>query len=279
MTEENRSEQVTIYVTPSTKDVIRELARESRAEPEAPDLTQSDAGRELLIHAIEELGGAPELEELIPDIELEVFRKQQEYDRAKKQGRLDDMRGGWRGRVSDRLENRLAGPEPYNPDVVEDLGDSYLEEIEIWEDDQERIEAHREWLREEIARYREAYRAKQLVGEEHFEEIDGVETGSELLELRDCFGELLSDLKVRCDGPHSSPDDILRATSKEWSVEEETLELILEQLTDERTDIRHALGHQEESILEGVDHSALREWDIEPSALPGQRGEGGIADD
>lgn len=277
MSEENRSEQLTSYVEPSIKDSVRKIAQESRRDPETPDLSQSDATRELIRHALETLEEAPTLEELIPDTTLEVFRKQMKYDRVKEQGRLDDMRGGWRGRVSERFENRLAGSEPYHPEVIEDLSDSYLQEIEIWEDNEERIEEHREWLRQEIEQYRRAYRAKQLVGEEQYQEIDGVETGSELIELRDCFGELLSDIKAKCDRQYSTPDAVLTSLSKEWAVEEETLELILEELTDDRTDIRTALGAQNETILDGVDRSALKEWDIEPAALPSHNGHGGEA--
>lgn len=274
MSDEQRSEQLTAYVEPSIKQCIETLAEESRVDPDSPNLSQSDATRELLRHALEELGNSPELEELLPETRLEVFRKQRKYNRTKQQGRLDDMRGGWRGRVTDRLDNRLAGPEPYHPEVIEDLCESYVQEIEIWEDDPDRVEDHRDWIEGELERYRQSYRAKQLVGEERYAEISGVERGSELMQLRDQFPELLRDLKAKCDHPNTTPRAVLTSLSKEWAVEEETLELILDELTDERTDVRTVLGQQDETILEGVDTTALEEWEIEPSALP-TNGHGG----
>ena len=272
-------ESVTIYLDEETIQVLKSIQQASAQNPEIFDMSKSEAGRELIDFAIDRLGSSPDLEELVDPVDLELWRKQREQDRYEQKGRIHEMRGGWRGRVRSRFNGRLAGAEPYPPDVMEDLTDLYMGEIETWEDDEEKIEDHRRWLGDLMQEYRDAYRCKQVVPDRTFEDaVDDVATGSDLLRIREKFGELIGQLITISESDSFDPGAILDRVSEEYAIDRETLEMILDEITGEATNHRQALKTGD-GILDAIEQDELAEWSIDPDALPSRSTQGGDADD
>jgi hypothetical protein len=272
-------QQLTTYVPAEAVDVIESVATETKCTDELPSLSKSKVAAEIISVGLEEIGDHPEIGDLLDPVEIEVYRKQREYDRLQKQGRIEDMRGGWRGRVRSRFNGRLSGAEPYHPDVMEDLAEMYFSEIEIWESDEVRIEEHRQWLDDLVAEYRDAYRCKSTVPSDSFEEaVDDVATGAELLRLRESFGEVLTEIAESAEGTGYDPDAILDALSAEFAVEEETIEIILAETTEDRVDPRQALKSGA-GIMSDLDPVRLQAWDLDPARLHNGAEPEGATDD
>lgn len=250
-----------VYVEEETADVIASLKEASRETNEIFDMSTSEAAREILNHGIETLGEKSALEELVDDVDVEVWQKQKEQNRLMKKGRVKDMVGGWRGRARSRLNARLTGPEPYPPEIAADLAESYFEELKVWGEDvidDEQIAESREWLDDLMGSYRDAYRAKDVVPDAAFASVDDVETGADLLRLRDRFGELIHDVG-EVAGRNASPDAVYRRIAGDYAVRPETVELVVEELTGDDVDARRALKSGE-GLLDAVDPEALEAW-------------------
>jgi hypothetical protein len=272
------SEKVSLqtYVSPSTRDIIEQISANSRERSDCWDMSKSEVARHLIEAGIKHLGKSPEMEEMVSETKLEHHRKQQEYDEVKTRGKIEDMRGGWRGRVRSRLNGRLSGAEPYHPDVIESLSDHYYREIEIWESDEDRLEEHRLWLEERLEEYRESWECKQLVPDEEFSDaVDDVGTGADLFQLRDQFGDFISDLQEMIDSERFDSDAILRSIANEYGIEQESVEIALDALLEEEKTHRYVFDPETEiDLCESVDRDRLSAWADDRSELPG-----GMSDD
>lgn len=266
-------QEVSVYLDDETLDVVEALRDASLQTPEIWDMSRSEAARELVEHGIENLGENPDLEELIDDVALEVYRKQKKQDRLQKKGRVVEMTGGWRGRVRSRFNARLAGSEPYPPEKMEELRELYWGEIENWEDDDEKLPEHETWLDDLMTSYKDAYAAKQVVPDVAFENVDDVDVGADLLQLREQFDDVLLDLADVADGDAYDVDAIYRKLAGDYAVDEDTIELVVDELTGDRIDPRRALKSGD-GIADVVDADALRSWGGDVDAL-----EAGAADD
>jgi hypothetical protein len=259
-------QEVRTWLDPETVDVLDSIVDSSKEMAEIWDMSQSEAVREVVETGIQHLGENPDLKEMVSDISLKLWQDKKDHERRRKKAKLADRAGGWRGQVEERFDNRLAGNQPYPPDKIEYLADSYFGDIvnaevdpETLEPNEEKIDEHREWLDDLIEQYKEAYRAKQVVPSEAFEGHDDVQTGSDLLQLRDHFGEVLREIEETAEAEAYDPDAIYRAVASEHGVEVETIELIVDKLTEEDTDPRRALKSGR-GILGAVDNSSLTEW-------------------
>lgn len=261
-------EELKVYVDEELARVVESIRDESLQTPEMWDMSKSEAARELLEHSVDVLGENPDLEELVDDVSLEVYRKQQKQDRLQERGRIVEMSGGWRGRVRSRFNARLAGTEPYHPEKMEELRELYWGEITTWEDDEERYPEHRDWLDELYQDYRDAYEAKQVVPDEAFANVDDVSTGADLLKLRNQFGEVLRDIADVAEAEAYDVEAIYQRLAGDYAVDEETVELVVEELTSDDVDARRALKSGD-GILGAVDREALTSWGGDVAALEG----------
>jgi len=269
------SEKKAVYLTEEQIAVVESIKRNSEERDGMWDMGYSEVIRELVDYAIEHLDEKPALEELVDEIDRVMWENQQRHEARRKKAKFADMAGGWRGRVRSYLNQRLAGTEPHPPDKVEILAESYVGDVIDWERDPEtleqnwdRIEEHREWLDDMIDEYRDAYEAKSVLPDEAFENHDDVETGADLLRLRDNFEDVILDIAEAADGTGFDVDAIYRKLAGDYAVEEETVELVVEKLTGDDVDARRALKSGE-GILDAVDRQALTAWGGDPEKLPG----------
>ena len=193
--------KTTAYIPSGVDEVIEGAQRETHATPEVPPLSQSElirlllidaTGRlidgELEIHDDSEVEVDPEkLKELIPDHKIGKYR----YEQLKETNWIDDMAGGWRDRVRDRLEKRFRSD--YQPEDVQALAEGYIAEAELWfgqlRGDEERLEREIQWIHERVREYAEIYEVSNYDADAEFlESFRGVEEGvaeSELSEIED----------------------------------------------------------------------------------------------
>lgn len=254
-------------------EVLDSVVDNSKEKADMWDMSRSEALREFFKVAVDHLGENPALEELVDDLDLKRYRDQQRHEQRRKLAEYADMAGGWRGRVSQYLSKRLAGPEPHPPDKIEILCESYFGDIqdreidpETLEPNEDKIEDHRKWLNLQKQLYREAYEQKQLVPKEAFDHVDRVETGADLGRLKDSFGELLGEIHQIALGDANDPDAIYRKLAADYAVAEGTIQLVVEELTGEEVDARRAL-RSGDGILDAVDRPTLEAWGGDPEAL------------
>lgn len=285
MTKEDH--KVEMYVSEEMYDVIESLRDNSLRTPEIWDMSRSEAAREICKHGLENLPENPDLEELIDDVHLDVWRRQKEYDKVRKEGRIDDMAGGWRGRVRSRLNGRLAGAEPFRPEKIISQCDRYWREIQIWEDDEELLREHREWLDQMIEEYERAYRAKEVYPDESFEDVDEkVEVGADLLRLKPQIVDVVETIERKASTKEwTGPDAIRDSIANEFAVDPEAIDVVLDYIVPDDVSTHEALMHGEE-IREILPDEAIEEPDLEFSELESRqahedrpRGEGRTNDD
>lgn len=211
------------------------------------DMSKSEVCRELIHAAIED---EPDALDLADEFEVRHWSKQREQDQLQKQGKIEDMRGGWRGRVRSRLNGRLAGEEPYPPEVIEDLSDLYWQEIEIWEDDEQLIAGHRQWFDQLLEDYRDAYRAKQHYPSDGFDSVDdAVEIGSELERIRPQLDEILARLESKAESKQAvDPEAIIQSIAGDYGVSSETVETLLDMAVPDDVDQRRVLKDADRAL-------------------------------
>lgn len=193
--------KTTVYIPSGVDEVIEGGQRETHATPEVPPLSQSELIRLLLIDATGRLIDGElklhddsdvavdpeELKELIPEHKVAKYR----YKQLKETNWIDDMAGGWRDRVRDRLEKRFRSD--YQPEDVQALAEGYIAEAELWfgelRGDEERLEREIQWIHERVREYAEIYEVSNYDADAEFlESFRGVEEGvaeSELNEIED----------------------------------------------------------------------------------------------
>jgi hypothetical protein len=233
---ENRTERLSLRIRPSLKEAIADAEQNARENPDLPNRTQwqSVIVRNLIEAGLEATDGR--LDEILPDEMLDIWRREQEHDRVRAEAKKAEMIGGWRGRVRERIENRLAGPEPYPPEQMEMLIDKYIREIEIWCDDPEQVENHRNWIYDEYERYVDAYHEKQYTPREtYMESDDRVALGADLRQLKRTWPELADRLSDMIQMAGGDADAKIDALANETGVEAESVRVLLDQLTDETT--------------------------------------------
>lgn len=260
--------ELKLYVEPETKEAIESIKENSQRTPEIWDMKTSEAGREVLNHGLEQLGENPDLEALVDEVDLEVWRKQKKYDKIRKEGRIIDMQGGWRGRVRSRLNGRLAGEEPFPPGKIISQADNYWREIVTWEDDEGLLAEHREWLDHQIEEYKRAYRAKEVYPEESFEAVDEkVAIGADLLRLKPQIVDVVETIERKASTKEwTGPDAIRDSIANEFGVDPEAIDVVLDYIVPEDVPVSRALMNGE-AIREILPDEAIEQPDLEFSEL------------
>jgi len=266
----DNKKKIEMYVDPETYDAIDSIRRSSLERRDMWDLSLSESARELVEHGLDSLGDNSALEELVDDLDLEVYRKQREQDRLQKAGRIAEMTGGWRGRVVSRISRRLAGPEPYPVEEIRELAELYWREIKNWEDDEEALLAHRDWLDRKLAEYERALEAKTLYPDQDLSDVDdAARVGSDLLDLRPRIEEVVETIQALGDRDDLSHADAIRSRlATEYNVSEDAIDVVLDYLTPEDVSPSEALRSGDE-IGDLLPDSAIEEPEVDVAALNG----------
>lgn len=185
--------------------------------------------------------------DLVPDGVLSKYRTKRRDENVQAKKYVVDKRAGWRGRVGDRLNARLAGEHPYHPEDVAALAEGYREELHYLHKlspfSARTLDEDDAWLDQQIEGYRDAHHAKSIVPDSRpFEgRDDKVSLGRDLESLRGDLGALVDDLGERAESDAYDPDAIIRALAQDYAVDEEAVETVLDVLVDDDTDPRAAL--------------------------------------
>lgn len=235
-------EQVSVSLREETIEVAESLQKNSLENPELWDMSRSEAIRELVQHGIENLSENPDLERLIDAGALEAYQRQKRHEERRREAEKWDLIGGWRGRVSNRIDHRLAGDEPYPPEMMERLAESYFGDIADLCDDPDELQRHRDWLDRKIERYRNAYSVKKLAPADTFRDRDEkVDTGADLWLLSQTPDETLADIVGAIESEHSDADALATKLANEWGVSEESVWTLLDMLSPEVENTRQIL--------------------------------------
>ena len=264
-------EQVSASFRTETIQIFEEIMQRSRDHSEMWDMSRSETVRTLVNYALDHIDGLPEIEELIPESAIEAWQRQRRHEeRVRKSDRIE-IREGWRGRVSNRFDKRLRGDEPYSPEGMAQLAESYFADFEDVAEDPEEIEEAREWLDRKIERYRQAYDAKQLAPDESFTDTHSeVQLGADLWSLREDQDQVVADLVGAIESDHTDPDALVTKLSKEWAVEEGSVWTLIDLLSPEDADERALLsGDADRDLSESInpDRSELIDPDLDPELL------------
>lgn len=263
------------------------------AVADAPDYL-SLSRSELLGHYVRRGADAvgDDVLDLIPDELLAKFKAKDARKRIKAEHYVIDLREGWRGRTKTYLNKRLAGEEPYHPEGVEVLAQGYRQDLErihaLAPESARSLEDDLDWLDDQLAAYRDAFRAKQTVPDSQpFESVDNkIETGRDLLSLRGDAATLVERISAKAESQAFDPDAIVRSLAAEFAVSETAIETVLDVLLPDDVDTRQALKSLEstpiEEILppeavEQVDSAEVPEIDGEISTESADLGSGDLA--
>jgi hypothetical protein len=222
---------------PETREMIETAVEEAGSRSDLPDLSRSEVACYMIEQGIECWDET--VETLIPDEEILKHRKVRQRERIKAKSYLDDLAGGWPGRVKSQLNARLSGEEPYPPRYIRSLADSYEEEARLYFEGEE-LSRMLSWLDDRITAYVEGYQAKQAVPDEMFTEVDDVSVGRDLYQLQDHGVEVIESIEQAArDG--FDADAIVDRVTEAYDVGPKALMLVLDWMTEDGTNPRRAL--------------------------------------
>lgn len=244
--------------------IVESLARESSSTTDVPPISQAEAIRYLVDTGVETIADeisvegvdehtAEVLRELIPRHAIVDWKR----DKIKGEAREADLRGGWRGRVKRDFSNRLAGEagESYHPDDMRALAPSYVAEARMYWDDPDRIAEQVGYVEALLERYEEAYHDAEVTPDDDpFEWHDDVRRGRDIQRLRGQIEKVVDDIVEIAEATAFDVDAIIDRLCADYQVEEETIEYLIEVLSDEDEDPRRMLkSNTEEEIRERID--------------------------
>lgn len=211
----------TLHLRDDQTEAVEEMKRESCSREDVEPLSAAHIYRELIDVGLRHVDEADDrLAEIVP----EHVRVEHERERIKRENRVADLRGGFRGRVRDQLRKRFKNG--YEPEHVAAVATGYLREAGILFEGDERQEAE-EYVSQVVDRYREAYEASDYDpdGEDPFSVFDGVRLGrdvedGEMEALIDDAETRLRDARERLTNP--DPSAIAHILVKYHDVERET---------------------------------------------------------
>jgi len=233
----DRQVRLQVSMLPETREMIETAVEEAGSRSDLPDLSRSEVACYMIEQGIECWDET--VETLIPDEEIMKHRKVRQRERIKAKSYLDDLAGGWPGRVKSQLNARLSGEEPYPPRYIRSLADSYEEEARLYYEGEE-LSRMLSWLDDRITAYVEGYQAKQAVPDEMFTEVDDVAVGQDLYRLRDHGVEVIESIEQAARNGFDA-DAIVDRFRESYDVSEQALMLVLDWMTEDGTDPRRAL--------------------------------------
>jgi hypothetical protein len=233
-----KKERLTIRLPRSLYDAVDDAVLETEQRSDLPNLSRADVIRYMIEQG--EDCWSDSVETLIPDALVEEWQVTRERKRIKKRAYIDDLAGGWRGRVKSALNGRLAGEEPYHPRYIRSLADSFEEEARLYFDGQE-LEDRVSWLYDRVEAYIDAFEAKGAVPERLYDDVDDVSLGRDLRRLQERPVEVVELIEEVAESEAFDPDAIIDRVSSEFDVDVEAVETVLDAMTREDVDERQAL--------------------------------------
>lgn len=233
-----KKEPVTVRLPASLYDAVDDAVLEAQERSELPNLSRAAVLRYMIEQGEESWDDS--VESLVPDALLEEWQITRERKRIKKRAYIDDLAGGWRGRVKSALNGRLAGEEPYHPKYIRKLSDSFEEEARLYFEGQE-LEDRVSWLYDRVEAYIDAFEAKGAVPERLYDDVDDVSLGRDLRRLQERPVEVVELIEEVAESEAFDPDAIIDRVSSEFDVDVEAVETVLDAMTREDVDERQAL--------------------------------------
>lgn len=259
------------YMIPKSLDTA--LGEAVDQAPEWINLSKSELLR-YVVHdgVVESIDADDEVLELLPESILAKYLTNARNERRKARSWIIDMRGGWRGRVKSYCNARLAGDEPYHPDVVERLATEYWDELLDYDArldnppgwSQTRL---RDWLDDLLDGYRDAFEAKQILPDDQpFSEVDDkIDVGRDLFRLQGQIADVVDDLAERAEAAQFDSDATVRAIAREYGVSEQSVNVILDVLLPDDRNPRDAIRElQHVDIEELIRDDAVKQVDDRP---------------
>jgi Arc/MetJ-type ribon-helix-helix transcriptional regulator len=251
MTEQNLR-SVTLSLPETMIDAVDQAVEDA---PDYLSLSRSEIIRYALAEGFDE---DDDVLDLIPSEILNKYLYEVEHERLKAEFYCVDMREGWRGRTKSYLNARLAGEHPHHPRGIQIIADGYRKELEFLHrqvpESSRTLEEDREWLRERIEDYRDAWEAKQTVPDPTpFEGLgDGIETGRDLLQLRGEFSDVVEAIDSKAESNAYDPDAIVESVASEFAVSTDAVDVVLETLLPGDEDPRSVLKDLETSSIDSI---------------------------
>jgi hypothetical protein len=213
--------RATLHLRDDQQEAVEEMYRDSCSREDVEALSKAEIFRRLIDVG---LSNVEEADDTLAEIVPEHVRVEHERERIKRENRVADLRGGFRGRVRDQLRRRFKNG--YDPEHIAAVATGYLREAGILFEGDARQEAE-EYVSQVVERYREAYEASEYDpdGEDPFSVFDGVRLGrdvedDEMEALIDDAETRLRDARSRLTNP--DPDAIAHILTKYHDVERET---------------------------------------------------------
>lgn len=238
----DRDNRLVSYVDSETEKIIDEIVESSSESTEVPALSRSEAVLYLVRSGIESWD--EEVDDLVPDAFIDKWRITRKREQIKSEQYLNDLKGGWRGRVLSQLNARLSGHSPYSERHIRKHAEGLAEEARLYWDSSD-LDRNLEWLDEQVERYIDAARAKDMVPEDWTEEVDDVQVGRDLWRLRDRAKEVVETIERIAESEAYDADAMLSRLASDFAVEEEAVELVLDMMVEDGADTRRALKEGE----------------------------------
>lgn len=257
--------KTSVHLPDGVEEVIEELVRQSGGTLEIPTLKQADVVRLLLRDACHrlidgdlmvaeetaEVTGidAETLEELVPKTARAKFL----YNDEKDENWLADMKGGFEGRVRDRLEARFKSG--YEPEAVREVAQGYIREARIFwlmvEDDRETFEEKKRYVVDKVEEYKRKYNVSEYDPDEEFlAGFSGVQEGEAQAEVDGAREQIraIATKRIR-DGSGVGREELAHSLAVAFDVDESAVEEIVAEVKRENmiAEQRRAEGAVEET--------------------------------
>lgn len=250
-------ERISTHITDAQKELIEEIKAATWEDRELPRIDSNaelirmllDAGIDAIDQGDAEIRSeeisTEMLHELIPDHAIIEHRR----DRLKSEAKPLFRGAKIAERFSDKADQLFSGESDTKatPGVIEEIGESYLEELEHHREldilDQESIERQERAIRERIERYRQEHDSASYAPRETMRPTpEEAEIGSQIKRLRSDRERFLQSLKSKAETEsYTSPSDLLKSLAYEHGVEPRAVELVIDAITPPATDGRQAL--------------------------------------
>lgn len=219
--------RLTIYLPDDIEEAFRQACEQT-------ELSYSTAARELIVREMRH----GEMFDAIPDEILKLAEKEARQEEIMAKQKLREKRASFDDRIQGFFRKRLQGDAAYEPADMSELADGYQADARNWFDDPDRIAEKVEKVDRWMRFYRAGYEARQ-----HAERSDTqtersgswFQIGQDLSMLESRQQELLGEISQKIERDGHDPDAIIRSIAKTFSVEERSVEIILDKLAPETT--------------------------------------------
>lgn len=267
-------ERTSVHLAESQLSVIDAIKEETWSDPDLPRIdSRSELIRALIDLGIESLDQDAEIEiedgemsgavvcSLIPDHELLEHRR----DRLKSEAKPLFRGAKIAERFADKADELYSGEpdEKATPETVEEIGESYLAELEEHAElgilGERSVRRQERAIRSRIEKYRAEYNSAEHAPTETMRETpEEARIGAEVRRLRESRERFVEDLRDKAGTERfTRPEDLLKALAYDHGVSAEAVELVIDSITPEGTEGRQALkngsGVHIPEFIEGIE--------------------------